>query len=134
MTKEPLVPNILTVEDFKKKLDDMVGARAIKIWLAKSVHGRLDTVFSVGDAQGMPIRHFDHIGGFYLLGENVPREMIDAIHDLFVLFCQANFTAHRLERHFVDTRYRSYYDGGKRYREELLMHIPLSVHGPTEQK
>jgi hypothetical protein len=131
VAKKP-IPNILTAEDFRDKLNRLIGDKPIKIWLAKSVQGRLDTIFSAGDAQGMPIEHFDHIGGFYLLGENVPHEFIPRIHKMFVIFAQCNFAAHRLERHFIDMKSRAYYDGGKRYREELLMHVPLAVQSPTE--
>ncbi|HMO50943.1 MAG TPA: hypothetical protein PKE26_06665 [Kiritimatiellia bacterium] len=134
MAKEKLTPNLLTKEDFKKKLDQLIGDKPIKIWLAKSVNGRLDTLFSAGDAQGKPIKHFDHIGGFYLLGENVPPDMIPAIHKWFVIFAHCNFTRNRMERHFIDTKFQQFYDGGKRYREELVMHVPLSVHGPANSE
>lgn len=122
----------LSTEDFKDRLDKLLANSAAKIWLAKSSMGRIDVIFSAGDAQGQPIKNFDHIGGFYLMGENVPGEFIDQIHRWFVEYCQTHFTPHRLERHFVDVRYRSFYDEGKKYHDELLMHVPLAVHTPTE--
>jgi hypothetical protein len=120
----------LTTEAFKLRLDRLVGKKPIKIWLAKSARGHIDVIFSVGDAQGVPIRNFDHIGGFYLMGENVPPEYIDRIHRWFVDFAMINHTPHRIERHFIDVNYRKYLDGDRKYREELLMHVPLTVHTP----
>jgi len=121
----------LSEDAFKRRLERLIGKKAMKIWLAKSAAGRLDVVFSVGDAQGRPIRNFDHIGGFYLLGENIPGEYIERIHRWFVEFCRVNYTAYRLERHFIDVNYRGFYEQGKKYREELMMHVPLAVSPPT---
>jgi hypothetical protein len=121
----------LTAEAFQRKLEQLVDGRPIKIWLAKSALGRIEVIFSVGDAQGCPIKNFDHIGGFYLMGENVPTEYIDRIHGWFLEFTRINFTPHRLDRHFIDVRYRSYYDQAHKQHDELLMHVPLTVHTPT---
>lgn len=122
----------LTSEAFQRRLARLVGDKPVKIWLAKSHMGRIEVVFAVGDAQGQPIRNFDHIGGFYLLGENVPPEWIDRIHGWFVDFSRSNFTAHRLDRHFVDVRFRTYYDHHKKYHDEMVMHTPITVHTPAE--
>lgn len=123
----------LTTEEFKRRLDHLLENKPAKIWLAKSAMGRIDVIFSAGSAQGQPIKNFDHIGGFYLMGENIPTEYIDKIHRWFLEYCRVNHTPHRLERHFVDVRYRSYYDAGKKYHDELLMHVPLAVHTPAEK-
>lgn len=121
----------LTAEEFKRKLDELLEGKKAKIWLAKSAAGRVDVIFSAGDAQGKPIRNVDHIGGFYLMGEDVPREYIDQIHQWFLEFTRVNFTPHRLERHFIDTHTRAFYELGKKYHEEIVMHVPFAVHGPT---
>jgi len=123
----------LTNEEFKRRLDKLLEKMPAKIWLAKSASGRIDVIFSAGQAQGLPIRNFDHIGGFYLMGENVPSELIDKIHRWFLEYCQFNHTPHRLERHFVDVNFRSFYDAGKKYHDELIMHIPFAVHTPAEK-
>ncbi|HMP90718.1 MAG TPA: hypothetical protein PJ991_10985 [Kiritimatiellia bacterium] len=123
----------LSVDEFKDLLAGLIGKSPIKIWLAKSALGRLDVVFSVGDTKGKPARNFDHIGGFYLLGENVPDEYVDQIHRWFVQFCQTNYTPYRLERHFIDVRSRAYFEGGKRYHDEFMMHVPMSVRPPTDK-
>ncbi len=122
----------LSAEEFRKKLDRLIGDQPIKIWLAKSHMGRIDVVFAVGDAQGCPIKNFDHIGGFYLMGENIPPEYIERIHDWFLAFTRVNFTPHRLDRHFVDVRFRTYYDHAKKYHDEMVMHAPITVHSPAE--
>jgi len=121
----------LTAEAFHQRLERLIDGKPIKIWLAKSELGRIEVIFSVGDAQGQPIKNFDHIGGFYLMGENVPSEYIDRIHGWFLDFTRINFTPHRLDRHFVDVRFRSYYDQGHQQHDELLMHVPLTVKGPA---
>lgn len=120
----------LTAEAFQRKLERLIAGKPIKIWLAKSESGRMDVIFTVGDAQGRPIKNFDHIGGFYLMGENVPPEYIDRIHGWFLDFTRINFSPHRLDRHFVDVRFRTYYDQGRQQHDEMVMHVPLSVKGP----
>jgi hypothetical protein len=71
------------------------------------------------------------MGGFYLMGENVPPEMIARIHQWLIDFTRDNFTPYRLERHYVDVRYRRYRDEQTRqHREELTMHVPITVHTP----
>lgn len=123
----------LTRDEFKAKLDDLLKGQHSKIWLLKSVAGRVDVMFSAGDAQGKPIVNFDHIGGFYLMGENVPDEFIPIIHKWFLDFSKINFNPYRLERHFIDTKQRAFYDLGRRYRDELLMHVPFSVHSTEDE-
>jgi len=133
MSQKPVKPAGLTTEEFKGRMDKLLEDKTAKIWLAKSVNGRIDVIFSAGEAQGQPIKNFDHFGGFYLMGENVPSELIDQIHRWFLEYCQNHHTPYRLERHFVDVSYRSFYDAGKKYRDELLMHIPFAVHTPAER-
>ena len=125
------MPDVLSAEAFQKKLARLIGEKPVKIWRAKSHLGRIEVIFSVGDAQGQPIKNFDHIGGFYLMGENVPSEYIDRIHGWFLAFTRDHFTPHRLDRHFVDVRYRTYYDKGNQQHDELVMHVPLTVKSPT---
>jgi len=122
----------LTEGAFKDKLDELLKGHKSKIWLLKSIAGRVDVLFSAGDAQGKPIINFDHIGGFYLMGENVPDECISQIHNWFLQFSRTNFTPYRLERHFIDMKQRAFYELGRRYRDELLMHVPFSVHTNDE--
>ena len=120
----------LSQETFKQRLEKLIGKKPMKLWLAKSAMGRLDVIFSVGDAQGQPVKNFDHIGGFYLLGEKNTEEYMEDIHRWFIEFCRTNYTPYRLERHFIDVSSRTYFDNGKRYRDEFMMHVPLAVHPP----
>jgi hypothetical protein len=122
----------MTDEGFRRRLARLIGKKPIKIWLAKSARGRIDVVFSVGVAQGENIRNFDHIGGFYLMGQNVPPEYIERIHQWFLAYCRSRFTPHRLERHYIDMSYRYYLDAQRRRQDELTLHVPLSVKPPSE--
>lgn len=112
---------------FQRKLDRLIKDKPVKLWLAKSVNGRLDVVFSVGKAQGEPIMSVDHLGGFYLLGEGVPPELLPRIHELFTLYCRDHYTASRVRKLNVNLKYQTAFDVQHKRREEMVMHVPFAV-------
>lgn len=113
---------------FEKELRALIGDRPVRVWLTISRAGRLDTLFAAGDAQGKPIRHFDHAGGFYLLGENITPDLLDPIHRLLLKYCQAQ---HRVLRanplYAMNWQYRHFGFRTRKKKHELVMHIPFSV-------
>ena len=118
----------LTEEGFRRQLQEIIQGLPVKIWLAMSVGERIDTLFSVGAAQGEPIRNFDHLGGFYLLGEGVPSRLIPAIHALFTRYCWSHralpktHVARHMNLKFTPATHR---EGGHNH---LVIHVPFSVH------
>jgi hypothetical protein len=130
--KTAQVEATLTDKEFAARVRRLIAGKPVKIWLAKSAGGRLDTVFAAGVAQGEPIKNFDHIGGFYLLGEGVTPDLIPELHGLFTRYC----SSHRalLKTHpgmrVVDLRYKHGLPPGEQQKHELVMHIPLSI--PTD--
>ncbi len=67
------------------------------------------------------------MGGFYLLGEGVPPDKIDPIHDMLIDYCRTHYTPSRLNLNYIDIRYRRYFWNKHRDRDELMMHVPLAV-------
>lgn len=118
---------VLTEDMFQRKLAMIIHGKAVKLWLAKSIHGRLDVIFSVGTAQGMPIMSVDHIGGYYLLGEGVTPEMLPLIHDLFTHYCRDHYTSSRVRNISVKLTYQTPFDTQHKAREEMVMHVPFAV-------
>lgn len=109
---------------FEQQLKELVGARAIKIWLARSNGHRLDTILSVGPSQAEPIRLFDHIEGFYLLGEGVTTDLLAPIHEIFRDYCvRHKDSAKKNPTHRMVLQFRSSH---ARWPNRLLMHYPLT--------
>jgi hypothetical protein len=123
----------LNDKEFAEQLGKLLDGKSAKIWLAKSHGGRLDTVFSVGEAQGEAIHPFDHIGGYYLIGEGVPEDLYPAIHELFVRYCKTQSETYR-DEHMLPVEYhrRPPIKPAPRH-EQVIMHVPLSVHMPGER-
>lgn len=118
----------LTEEAFAAALRSLLAGRTTKVWLVKSAGGRLDTVFSVGTEQGEEIRNFDHLGGFYLLGEGVARDLVEPIHALFTRYCASHrAVVHTRPSHIIDMRYWDEWHTQKKERNRLVLHVPFSV-------
>lgn len=122
-------PKPITEREFEDRLRELIRGRPVKIWLARSAGGRLDTVFSVGAPQGEPIRNFDHLNGFYLLGEGVTPDLLPSLHELFTQYCWSHRAFQSVHPHgrVVDLRYRHLDSEDARGRHHLQIHIPLSV-------
>ena len=112
---------------FKAALVDLLRDHPAKVWLARSTGQRLDTLFSVGGAQGEPIRNFDHLNGFYLMGEGVTPDLLSPIHALFVRFCASHRTDATVHPHgrVIDLHYQHH--AGTPARPVLTLHMPFSV-------
>ena len=113
---------------FERELRALLGTRPVKVWLTISRSGRLDTLFSVGDAHGEPIRHFDHAGGFYLLGENISPDLLEPMHKLLLKYCHSQHRVlHENPLYVMNWQYRHFGFHGAQRKHELVMHIPFSV-------
>ncbi|MFH0954126.1 MAG: hypothetical protein V1873_07335 [Verrucomicrobiota bacterium] len=109
---------------FEQDLKNLVADRPMKIWLARSNGHRIDTIVSVGTPQPEPIRLFDHMVGFYLLGEGVTPDLLAPIHKLFQDYCRRHKDAGKLNpTHRVVLHFRS---STARWPNRLLMHYPMT--------
>lgn len=117
----------ITEAEFKAALADLLRDHPAKVWLARSTGQRLDTLFSVGAAQGDPIRNFDHLNGFYLMGEGVTPDLLSPIHALFVRFCASHRTDATVHPHgrLIDLHYQHH--AGTPARQVLTLHMPFGV-------
>ena len=117
----------ITEAEFKAALEDLLLKHPAKIWLARSTGQRLDTLFSVGGAQGAPIHNFDHLNGFYLMGEGVTPDLLGPIHTLFVRFCAGHRTDGTVHPHgrVIDLHYQHH--AGAPARQVLTLHMPFGV-------
>lgn len=121
--------------EFELALKNLIDERPMKIWLAKSSGQRLDTLASVGHAVPMPIQMFDHIEGFYLLGEGVPPDLLTPIHELFARYCRSHRdSAHRNPQHRVEVQYRSFEPEYPHIPNRLIMHYPFSASIPLKDR
>lgn len=117
--------------EFQGALERLIGSRPIKVWLTISRQGRLDTLFSVGTAHGDTIRHFDHAGGFYLLGENIPPDLLDPIHKLLMEYCRSQHRLlHANTALVMNWQYRHFGFHPAPGRHHLVMHVPFAVNDP----
>ena len=73
----------LTDREFRDALAELLAGEDAKLWLAKGVGHRVDTVFTIGHGQRSSAKLFDRLGGLFLLGEDVPRRLLPEIHQLF---------------------------------------------------
>jgi hypothetical protein len=113
---------------FREELRKLIARKPAKMWLAQSSGHRLDTIFSIGSAQPKPIKMFDHIEGFYLLGEGVSPSLIATIHDLFQRYCKTHkAAANRNPRHAVEIRYRTFEKPHPEKHSRLIMHYPFAM-------
>lgn len=111
--------------NFEQQLKDLLGIRPVKIWLARSNGHRLDTILSVGASQAEPIRLFDHMAGFYLLGEGVTTDLLAPIHEIFRGYCMRHKDAAKKNpTHRMVLQFRSSHT--PRWPNRLLMHYPLT--------
>lgn len=125
MAHEPIPAEL--VEEFRFRLSAIISGRPIKIWIAKKHRHRVDTIASVGLAQAMPIRLFDHGSGFYLLGEGVTPDLLEPIHAVFLDFCRKVKDARdKNQLHRLDVRYRSVRATDPYWYNRLVMHYPFS--------
>lgn len=116
----------LTTSEFRKALLEVIGDAPAKIWVVRSIHGRLETVFAVGAAQAEPIKMFDHIGGLYLLGEGVTPEMLPKLHNLFERYCHSHPVPTRVViQSGLSINYRSYTYPGPKQKNKIIMHVPF---------
>jgi hypothetical protein len=115
------------INQFKANLSRIIARRPVKIWIAKRNRHRVDTVASVGLSQPLPIRLFARGAGFYLLGEGVPPDLLEPIHNAFLDFCRKVKDARDKNKlHRVDVRYRSVRATDPYWYNRLIMHYPFS--------
>jgi hypothetical protein len=131
--RPPPIKGISTTE-FRRALVKLVADQPIKIWLVKSIHGRLDPLFAVGETRAKDVKMFDHIGGLYLLGEGVPPDMVHQIHSLFERYCHSHPVPARVVISAgISVNYRAFRYPGMHQRNKLVMHVPFSVDSSDRQ-
>lgn len=116
------------VKWFEAQIGKLIGGRQMKIWLAKSSGHRIDTLISIGTAQPEPIRLFDHMAGFYLLGEGVTPDLLSPMHAVFTEFCERHMHMKKQKGlHRTVVKYRSSHDEAHYWYNRLIMHYPFSA-------
>ncbi len=118
----------ISESEFKLKLADLLAGHPAKVWLARSAGHRLEVLFGVGEPQGLPVKNFDHLNGFYLMGEGVTPDLVAPLHNLFVWFCRGHRSSSQVHPvgHVQDPRVAQHphvnYHGNR-----LTLHSPFSV-------
>ena len=110
---------------FHDRLHDLIAGRPVHITLLHSDGQHLHEVFSVGIGRGAPTHIFDHVGGFYLVGEGITPDLLAPAHELFERYCRAQETLTEAERQNpIHVEYRSF---AHHDRHRLCMHFPASI-------
>jgi len=117
--------------ELKKKIEALARGRRVKIWLVQSDGALIDVRFSVGEELEEPPKLFDYAGGFYLLGEGVPPELLGALHRAFEEFCSGHGAVPEHSRHGpIVVHYRSFPPPHPEHRHRVTMHYPVNSFGP----
>jgi hypothetical protein len=72
---------------------------------------------------------FDHIGGFYLLGEGISPDLVPKIHQVFSDYCMTHHAVEMRHSHEVSVEYQP----GKGHphlpsqHPRMVMHYPFSA-------
>jgi hypothetical protein len=103
----------------------LIAEQPIKITLQYSDGKNLHEIVSVGTGCGAMAQIFDHVGGFYFVGEGVPPDLLGPLHELFALYCRSHRQVTDAERHNpIHVQYRSF---SEHNQHRMCMHFPTGV-------
>ncbi|MFH0881277.1 MAG: hypothetical protein V2A34_16315 [Lentisphaerota bacterium] len=79
----------------------------------------------MGARSGEVFQIFDHVGGFYLVGEGIAPDMLAPVHSLFARYCRSHTAVEKADRENpIHVQYRSF---AQHDQHRLCMHFPASI-------
>lgn len=112
-------------EEFRARLHELIAGRPVRITLQFSDGTHLHEIASVGTGHGAMAQIFDHVGGFYLVGEGVQPELLGPLHELFAQYCRTHRAVDDSERQNpIHVQYRSF---SEHDQHRMCMHFPSSI-------
>ena len=109
---------VFSEDEFQARLHELTAGQSVGLTLQHSDGTHLYTLFDIGTGYGHRSELVEHQGGYYLVGEGVPPELLGPIHDLFVRYCRSHGADSKAHVHL---HYKSFF---KHHAHQMRMHFP----------
>ncbi len=81
----------MTEDQFKEKVQKVIGDQQVKVWLTRVSGHRLDFSLSIGKAQLVQEETLANRGPYFLVAQNADAEMKSKLIEIFTEYCESDY-------------------------------------------